>query len=316
MSTPKTIQITIRTSPARSRAGRYHASADGSFRVLAIPGAGIVAAIVREDNTISGPQIYMPLGADQVPKQLMQSNGYLNTYHPFRVSGYNALKEVNIPESQDETSCDLQLSRGLSRRLKVVDAEGRQVAGVRVLGRRSGAILEKAASDSAFEIVGLRPNDQRIVVFIQAERKIGKTVTIGSGDEMTVALEPCAIARGRVVDDDGKPLSKLKMNVIIASTDNQGRLLLDTMTGDDGRFEALLPPGMKCRICHFDLKPVKFGISAEFDPKPGAVYELGDLTNGTKLTTDANGQDGHVAASLRDATCKRAARESRRDSPT
>ena len=267
-------------------AGRYHTSADGSFRVLAIPGAGILAAIAQEDNRISGPQIYVPLSKDQVPKHLVQANGYLKTYHPFIATEYNALKEVNIPESQDETSCNLQLSRGLSRRLKFVDTQGSPVTGVRVLGRRSAAILEKPANDSSVEIVGLRPNDNRVVVLIQDERKTGKAVTIGSGDELTVELEPCAIARGRVVNDDGKPVGKLTMNVTIVSTDSRGRRLLDATTGDDGRFEALLPTGMNCRIFHFDSKPIKFGVSAEFQPKPGAVFELGDLTNGTKLKAD------------------------------
>src|SRR5262249_12956813 len=68
--------------------------------------------------------------------------------------------------------------------------------------------------------------------------------------------------------------------------DRIGRSLLDATTGDDGRFEALLPLGMKCRIFHFDLKPVQFGVSAEIQPQPGAVFELGDMTNGTRLKTE------------------------------
>ena len=66
---------------------RYHTSDDGSFRVLAIPGPGILAAIARAEDR----KIYSSLSRDIVPAHLVQKYGDLNTYHPWTVIGYHAL---------------------------------------------------------------------------------------------------------------------------------------------------------------------------------------------------------------------------------
>ena len=294
-------------------AGRYHTSEDGSFRVLAIPGRGILAAIgSREDE-----HTYLSLTKETAPKDLVQADGNVKTYHPWTITGYHALDVVEIPESNETTTHDLELNRGLSRIVKVVDSQGEPVAGVRIQGRVFPPFLEQPSKDSTIEVIGLRPNETREVVFVHPDRRIGKAVAITAGDKMNVVLDSCAVVRGRVVNDEGQPIRKLALKVTVQDRrDNWMRELPGATTGDDGRFEAVLPPGTTCRIFHFDLKPVKFGVSAEFQPKPGAVYEARRFEQRHEAQDRANGQDGHVAASLRDATCKRATRESRRDSPT
>ena len=101
---------------------------------------------------------------------------------------------------------------------------------------------------------------------------------------MSVQLEACAICAGRVVDEEKQPVRGLIVNVTYDQPDNWRRALIPATTDDDGRFEVLLPPGMTYRIWQYMQKGLDF--SAECVAKPGAVFELGDLSNDTKLTVE------------------------------
>ncbi len=268
---------------------RYHTSDDGSFRVLAIPGPGILAAIARDEDK----KIYASLSRDMVPEHLVQKNGQLNTYDPWVVTGYHALREVDLAKSADDTTIDLQLTKGLTRAVRLVDAQGQPVKGVHVLSRNAPPSLEGPLDDSTVTIIGLQPNETRAVVFIQADRRIGKAVMITGGETMTVELEPCAVAHGRVVDEDGKPVAELPINVTVDKSDTWHRPLVGTATDEDGRFEAILAPGTTCRVWHYSKNGSDF--SAVCRAEAGATFELGDLTNETKL-------DASQTAKLRDKT--------------
>ena len=219
------------------------------------------------------------MSEDLIPKHLVLARGSLNTYHPWVVTGYHALREVELSKSSEDTF-DLEFTRGLSRLVKLVDAQGQAVKGIRVLGRHFPPRLIEPVNDSAVEIIGLRPNDERDVVFIHPEQRIGTAVTISAGEEITVQLEPCASPRG-VINDEGQPVRGLEVNVTIDRPDNWRRALIGAATGDDGRFEVLLPPGTTYRIWHYSKHAPQF--SAECLSRPGAVFELGDLGNGVKL---------------------------------
>ena len=128
--------------------------------------------------------------------------------------------------------------------VKLVDASGMPVVGVQVLGRIFPPDLDEPAEKSTIEVVELQPNDSRDFVAIQQERRIGIATTIRPGRPMTLKLLPCAIARGRVVDRDGKPLAGLRLHVGYDRPDNWNRELIDPTTGANGRFEALMTRGL------------------------------------------------------------------------
>ena len=178
------------------------------------------------------------------------------------------------------------MTKGLTRTVRLVDAEGKPVKGAHVLGRNAPPSLDGPIDESTVEIIGLRPNQTREVVFVHADRRIGKAVNVTAGEAMTVELEPCAVARGRVVDEDGKPVAELPVNVTVDKvdkSDNWHRPLVGTVTDKDGRFEAVLAPGTTCRVWHYSKNGSDF--SAECRAEAGAEFELGDLTDKTKLDT-------------------------------
>ncbi|REK17450.1 MAG: hypothetical protein DWQ37_06580 [Planctomycetota bacterium] len=281
-----------RTS-AKIPSERNRSSDDGSFRVLAIPGPGILAAIAPNDDR----KLYSPMTRELVPEHLVQDNGYLKTYHPWVVTGYHAVREVELADSVDDTKVDLQLTKGLSSTIKLVDADGRPVQGVQVLGRNAPPSLEGPLDESTIDVIGLRPDETREVVFVHADRRLGATVNVSAGDEMTVELEPCALARGRVVDEEGGPVAELRVTVTVESSDTWARPLVGTTTDKEGRFEAVLPPGVTCRIWHFS-RGGSGVFSAECRAQSGRVFELGELPKDTKLTVEQT--EKRIAASRED----------------
>ena len=271
---------------------RFRTTANGSFRVLAIPGAGILAAIAPRPNFFDANKmekrlVYISLSKNLVNENLVLGNGTLATYHPWTITGYHALRQVDLAKSDREVSYDLQFNRGLTRTIKFVDLHNQPVTGARVLGQQFPPQLGPPLAESVVELIGLRPNDERDVVCIHVARRIGKAFSVSPGSDMSVTLEPCAIVRGRVVDEDKKPVGGLNIGVSIDHPDNWHRALDGSTTDDDGRFEVLLPPGTKYRVAYYapNGKPIR-EISAECEAKPGVVFELGDLTNGAKLTTE------------------------------
>ncbi len=259
---------------------RFKTAADGSFRVLAIPGEGILTAGAPWERR----EEFCTLGLNGAPKHLLGENAYTNTFLPWSTTNMHALRELDVDASAEASTCDLQFTRGLTRTVKLVDAVGQPVTGARVLGRMFPPQLEEPLAESTVTLVGLRPGDERDVIVIHPERRIGKAVNLAAGEETTVVLEPCAIARGRVIDEDAAPLEGVKVGVTVDHPDNWSRALITSATDKEGRFEALLPPGTVCRVSHYTMSGPNF--FALCDPQPGAVFELGDLRHEVELTKE------------------------------
>jgi len=259
---------------------RYRTDEEGKFRVLAIPGRGILATIARGNDR----EEFSKLSADQVSAKLIGKRSRLNTYHPSNVTLYNSLIEVEVFDDVDDAQYDLTLTRGGTKLLKFVDDQDRPVTGVYVLGRRANPGLDRPTEDPHVKLIAMRPDEQRLVALIHPEKKIGKVLTITNDVEQTVTLERCAVVHGRFVDSDDQPIPEVEVNVSIhvAANDSWARRLVRSKTDENGRFEALLPAGAKYGVSHYQQKGPRF--SAKFDPQPGATYELGDVKDGAKLT--------------------------------
>ena len=258
---------------------RYKTDENGEFRVLAIPGRGILATVVSGAEGFD----YEKLSAANLQSDLVDRETQVKTYHPWVITGYNSLIEVNLEDNLEEVTHDLTITKGATKTLKFVDRLGNPVKGVRVLGRRPNPSFDLPTDETQVELLGMSEDEQRVVGLVHPEKKIGKVLTVSADDgEQTIKLEPCAIARGRIVQEDGDPVAEASMKVTIDNVgDNWHRQLGLVTTDKQGRFEAVLPPGRECRVwCYNGIAPE---FSAEFEPEAGAIYELGDVVDGTKL---------------------------------
>ena len=74
--------------------------------------------------------------------------------------------------------------------------------------------------DGRFEIHGLDPHVEVPIHFLESKGKLGATAHFSgksaSGEPVTVRLEPCGMAKARLIDRDGKPVAGFRGASLIA----------------------------------------------------------------------------------------------------
>ena len=72
-------------------------------------------------------------------------------------------------------------------------------------------VFHGVAIRGRFELHGLDPETEHSIYFLQPKRRIGAKVVVSgklvAGHPMTVRLEPCGMARARLVDAQGEPIA-------------------------------------------------------------------------------------------------------------
>src|SRR5262249_55423947 len=136
---------------------------------------------------------------------------------------------------------DFQVTTGPSIHLKVVDAAGQPLTGVRTQGRTGRSSYEREETTTAeTEATNLMPGEERIVLLRHEARKLGKVVRVRAGDDangpVVVTLEPLAALAGRVADADGNPVAGATVRPDVLPSGDFGLSLPQVATGEDGRF--------------------------------------------------------------------------------
>jgi hypothetical protein len=123
---------------------------DGTFRVVALPGRGIVAA--QATNHLS---YRYGAGADKIEgmsRPEMTRPGMLPPGVYFGPTGtlYHSLKEVTVPAEAEAFACDLELDPGATMHVSVVDPDGKPVDGFTANGQRMN--IRSQVNTPTFEI--------------------------------------------------------------------------------------------------------------------------------------------------------------------
>lgn len=215
---------------------RYLTRSDGTFRLVGLPGRGIVAAdalpwAARPTPFALGGLYRKGVGASEIAG--MDKDGRFPTYRNMETASSkrnDALKEINPPAGTPAVICNLVLDTGGTLRIKLVDRDGKPVDRclINQTTAKSHVITAGGSLDSTFDLTGLSPNEPETLIICQPERKIGKVLTVSYDEKaprtLTVTLEPCATVKGRVVDADGVPV--------------KGLLILASAHGDFGSLRA------------------------------------------------------------------------------
>lgn len=262
---------------------KFDTDENGSFRIKAISGPAILAAVAKDRK--ERPK-YRPNRAhdliDRIGGQDMRK-----VYNGWSADYFDALVEVNLSPDSEELTQDLVFKFGKTRSLRITDDKGRSVSEVYAIGRTfpPNHRLE-ALKSSRLDVIGLKPDEARMVVLIDEQRELGKILNVrgDESDEIDVRLLPCAIVSGRVVDEDGAGVSNISIRVSPVQepkSDSWSRELKESMTDDLGRFRIPLPSGGAYRI--FAYSDVGPNFSAKIRPKSATKYDLGDLKHEDKL---------------------------------
>jgi hypothetical protein len=254
---------------------------DGSYRLVVLPGSGVVCVAASPRNAyvvamIDGNELagFLHERPHYGAPCLYTAQGGGDRRGTLAVNKYNTLSLINPDERAESLTLDLPLQPARTLHGTVVGPDGEPLAGVAVVGLT--ALPDDEMLEGAFfTVTGLNPGRDRELFFHHRSKGLGKILTL-RGDEtgpLTVQLDPCGLVVGRMVDRDGKPVSRVALLLRHAGNST------DIMAESDrvGRFRAALPPGPQYSLqllsnSHRLLKEV-----GAIEVESGRSKDLGDL---------------------------------------
>jgi RNA polymerase sigma factor (sigma-70 family) len=241
---------------------------DGSFRIVALPGRGLVA--VRADRD----EYRMGVGADRIkgPRE-----GVILETYPYRLypGNFHQIVEVSPRPGDESIACDVVLDPGRTLKGTVLGPDGKPLAGARVAGLRPLGYWEaQPLKEAEFTLRGLSPGERRRLQMVHEGKKLAGWLEV-RGDEkgpVHVRLEPWGSVTGRLVTPDGVPMTNVSIGL---------GSLPSVQAGKDGKFRIEgLAPGLK-----YNLRVTKESYLLESSGKgienlttrPGETKDLGDV---------------------------------------
>ena len=153
--------VKLPTNPNDGYTGTGHSGAvDPTFKMTVPPGEGLIYANVRGEET---PYRRARLRKEDKGKGIGgPGDGEAMT---ITLNFNHAYKFIDVPADARDFTVDLELTRGLTRKGRVVDLDGKPFAGARCYGLVSTGSFIKTLPDATFEVHGLEPGYPRQVIF-------------------------------------------------------------------------------------------------------------------------------------------------------
>jgi protocatechuate 3,4-dioxygenase beta subunit len=250
---------------------------DGSYSLAVFPGPGVVAvAAARREMYTSArareKEIKDVFGGARVRGQtedvLLTENG------AFITEQHNALALLNPDEKADSLKRDFVLERGRMLQGSVVGPDGKPLTGARAWNALPEQLV--TLETDAFTVGGLEPRRSRTLLFIHDEKDLAGGVVLRGNEKgpLTVKLQRHGDATGRIVDANGKPVAKVRLDCHVKGVRFIPPKLGGAITDNDGRFRVKgLIPGVEHELIVPGRVPWVVPVVAE----PGKTRNLGDL---------------------------------------
>jgi RNA polymerase sigma factor (sigma-70 family) len=194
--------------------------ADGSFRVVAIPGP--VLLMGRPDDYPTNSKYKLQAPDPKYPQYFDNRFGdfpaYLGSGGGISPVQGNWCKVLQIKADAKTIEQDIVQELAAALPIRLQDAEGKPLTNVWITGSPLAEwvphpIKCEKAECAAYQV---GPGKPRLMVFYHAERKLAGTLTL-KGDEkppVVVKLGPPGSIKGRLLDEGGKPLAGVAVGVL------------------------------------------------------------------------------------------------------
>ena len=224
---------------------RFISGEDGSFRIVGIPGAGIVGVRINDPKYLKG------VGANKLDHLKHDSEKRFKTYDYCSSQSLNVLALAQIKPGEDEITLDLQADAGESIEFEFIDAGGKPLTDVTINRHH-----DREARANKSTVYGFIEGRTRTVYFKDEIAKLGKSVTVTgvpAQRSRKLILLPFGKVTGQIVKNDGEPAFAGRVRVsqepVKGSADAPNHALTlvmrDISPDRNGRFEinGLLPDG-------------------------------------------------------------------------
>jgi RNA polymerase sigma factor (sigma-70 family) len=185
--------------------------AEGRFRLVALPGSGVILAQANDIRNSPGRYKQARIRPEDQGKA-SRGNG-LDAFTGVggaieTLMGYQAYKLIDPPAGAAPVTCDLEFEAGREITGRVLDPDGQPLAGALATGQAGTLEVPVPLAGSEFRAVAIDPDKPRTLAFLHRERKLVGTLTVrGDEKEPAVKLRPWGVLTGRVVDAEGQPVA-------------------------------------------------------------------------------------------------------------
>ncbi len=258
---------------------------DGTYRVAGPPGPGYVVVQGPSDD-----YVLREFGGYGMPLEA----------RPGRERFYaHAYRAVDLKPEETGQEVDLSLRRGGSIHGRVIGPDDRPIRNASVFTRvglasppnggwklwriHSGFAALNLTRDGRFALHGLAPDVEVPAYFLEPQRKLGATARFSgkpaANEAVTVRLEPCGLARARLVGPDGKPLDRYPAGELVSMVITPGPPYPINPAKDGPLFAD------ESSLARLDPVNYETGFASDAQGRitfpaliPGATYRVVDLT--------------------------------------
>jgi protocatechuate 3,4-dioxygenase beta subunit len=259
----------------------------GHFRFVGLPWRSLLGA--RAWGAEVG-RFRVGMGADRIAgkETLVAMSGWMTTTfrtYPDVVWAVNhdVLAEITPPKGADKVTCDLLLDPGQRQTVRVLDSNGKPLAGVRVAGQFVRSSFEKPLPDAECMVYALEPGQPRTLLFQHDGKHLAGRLVLKGTEKGPVEfkLQASAALSGRLVDAEGRPLRHADITIY---HDADGKNVRDVhyppsvRTDAEGRFRvAGMVPGVRY-VGDVQLKGKRFPSDAfDLTLTAGQSRDLGNV---------------------------------------
>jgi beta-lactamase regulating signal transducer with metallopeptidase domain len=239
---------------------------DGSFRIVGLPGRGLLSALYIGGGVKYLTGVGLPEG--------LSVDGFL----PFVPNGmqthFNAFAEVNPPKGTTTVRQNLELQSGVTRTVRVLDPDGKPIVGAQIKFQPRVANYSHPQKTAEFQVQGLRPKEVLVIDAAHDGLKLAGAVEVHADHEGVTILKllPWGTLVGKLIDDNGQPRTKVDLSLNLGRndmipTDSQGRF----------RLEAIVPN----RSTEIHVLSLPYHVTGNLGKPitlaPGEVKDLGEV---------------------------------------